>query len=82
MVRIGGYSLMQLFALYGRLEASGRSNTRVLETMRGVRAMLQPDETVYLDNRLSRRRLMEAGAGDMERVFSALLDVSGMPYGS
>jgi 4-amino-4-deoxy-L-arabinose transferase-like glycosyltransferase len=77
---LGAYSLIQLHGLYGRLESSGRSNSRVLETIRGVQAMLQPGDVVYLDNRLSRRRLMEAGAGDMERVFRALLEISATPY--
>ncbi|HEX3244611.1 MAG TPA: hypothetical protein VHX16_04335, partial [Chloroflexota bacterium] len=77
---LAAYSLIQLHALYERLESSGRSNTRVLETMRGVQAMLQPGDVVYVDNRLSRRKLMEAGAGDMERVFSGLLEVSAIPY--
>jgi glycosyltransferase AglD len=74
------YSLAQLFGLYARLEASGRTNERVLQAMGEVRATLQPGNIVYLDNRLRRRLLMEAGSGDMERVFSALLDVTGTTY--
>ncbi|MFN0073285.1 MAG: phospholipid carrier-dependent glycosyltransferase [Chloroflexota bacterium] len=74
------YSLFQLQGLYGRLESSGRSNTRVLELVREMQANGRPGELVYLDNRLNRRRLMEAGAGDMERVFSALLDVTNTPF--
>jgi hypothetical protein len=74
------YSLAHLVGLYGRLEASGRTNERVLAAVREVHASTQPGDVVYLDNRLRRRQLMEAGSGDMERVFSALLDVTGTPY--
>jgi hypothetical protein len=74
------YSLAHLFGLYQRLEASGRTNERVLEAMDEVHASFEPGDIVYLDNRLRRRVLMEAGSGDMERVFSALLNVTGTTY--
>lgn len=77
---LSGYSLWQLHGLYDRLESSGRSNTRVLETLRLIREQALPEDIVYLDNRLARRKLMEAGAGDMERVFRSLLEVSLVPY--
>jgi hypothetical protein len=74
-----GYSLLQLHTLYDRLSSSGRSNARVLSALEQVQSSLRPGETVYLDNRLSRRLLMEAGAGDLQKVFEGLFSTIGIP---
>lgn len=74
------YSLDQLQVLYQRMETSGRTNERLFQTLAAIQTHRRADELVVLDARLNRRRLMEAGAGDMDRVFRGVLDIERIPY--
>jgi hypothetical protein len=74
------YSLGQLQDLYGKMESSGRTNARLWRVLEQIQAHRQPGEVVVLDSRLDRRRLIEAGSGDIERVLKGVLNTEGIPY--
>lgn len=80
IVLVAGSSMWQLQVVYTRFEATGRSNQRFFEAMAIIREHRWPDEPVILDARLARRRVMDAGAGEMHRVFRGVLAAERIPH--